>query len=251
MSSVPQIVELGLRIVNSSEERGLTVRLLGGVAVYILASDVYSKIPSLSRVPKDIDLVAHAKDSSKLASLMEDMGIEADKRFNALHGYERLMFRDPRGGTRIDVFLDVFRESHVINLKDRLEVFKPTIPPSDLLLTKLQIWSISERDIKDIIALLFKFKISNNDSVNELNINRLTNLTSNDWGLYKTIMVNLNRVIEYVKGSGDLVNITSEVISKINEISLKIEGAPKSMKWRLRSIIGERVKWYEEPEEVG
>ncbi|ABW01216.1 nucleotidyltransferase family protein [Caldivirga maquilingensis] len=250
MLSVPQTVELGLRIINSSEERGLTVRLLGGVAVYILASDVYPKVPSLSRVPKDIDLVAHVKDSSKLTSLMEDMGIEADKRFNALHGYERLMFRNPRDGTRIDVFLDVFRESHVINLKDRLEVFKPTIPPSDLLLTKLQIWSISERDIKDIVALLFKFRISNNDSMNELNINRLIELTSNDWGLYKTIMVNLSRVTEYIRSKGELSNISGDVISKINDISLKIEKAPKSMRWRLRSIIGERVKWYEEPEEV-
>ncbi len=250
MRSVPKVVDLGLQIVNLSEERGLTVRLLGGVAVYILASDVYSKVPSLSRIPKDIDLIAHAKDSGKLTSLMEDMGIEANKRFNALHGYERLMFKDPRDGTRIDVFLDVFRESHVINLKDRLEAFKPTIPPSDLLLTKLQIWSISERDIKDTIALLLKFRIGNNDTVDELDINRLINLTSNDWGLYKTVMVNLSRVIEYVKSSGDLVNVSNDVISKINEIALKIEEAPKSMRWKLRSIIGERVKWYEEPEEV-
>ncbi|MGC9135279.1 nucleotidyltransferase family protein [Caldivirga sp.] len=250
MPSVPQTVELGLRIVNSSEEKGVPVRLLGGVAVYILASAVYPKVPSLSRIPKDIDLVAHAKDSSRLTSLMENMGIEADKRFNALHGYERLMFREPSSGTRIDVFLDVFRESHVINLKDRLEVFKPTIPPSDLLLTKLQIWSISERDIKDIIALLLKFKVGSSDSVSELDANRLISLTSNDWGLYKTVIVNLSRVTDYVKGHGELAEISGEVIGKINDIRFKVEKAPKSIKWRLRSLIGERVKWYEEPEEV-
>jgi hypothetical protein len=30
-----------------------------------------------------------------------------------------------------------------------------------------------------------------------------------------------------------------------------IDQAPKSARWRLRARIGERVRWYEEPEEMG
>jgi hypothetical protein len=246
----PRTVELGLKIVNECEGRGIVARLLGGVAVYVLASDVYGKVPPLARTPKDIDLVAHAKDSGRLTEVLEGIGMEPDRRFNALHGYERLMFRDPASGARIDVFLDVFRESHTINLRDRLELFKPTIPPSDLLMTKLQIWRISERDIKDLITLLFKFRLGNTDTTEELDINRIIKLTSNDWGLYKTTIVNLGRVTEYLVSSKELEGTKGEVIGKVNDLLGKINSAPKSIRWRLRSIIGERVKWYEEPEEV-
>ncbi|MFP3073750.1 MAG: hypothetical protein RXQ73_00200 [Caldivirga sp.] len=246
----PRIVELGLRIIHECESKGVVARLLGGVAVYVLASDVYVKVPSLARTPKDIDLAAHAKDSGRLTEVLEGIGMEPDRRFNALHGYERLMFRDPASGARIDVFLDVFRESHTISLRDRLELFKPTIPPSDLLMTKLQIWRISERDIKDLITLLLKFKIGNTDTAEELDANRIINLTSNDWGLYKTTVVNLGRVTEYLMNSKELEGTKGEVIDKVNNLLNRINSAPKSIRWRLRSIIGERVKWYEEPEEV-
>lgn len=250
MANLPPTVELGLRIVNECESRGVVARLLGGVAVHVLVSDVYGRVPQLMRIPKDIDLIAHVKDSARLTAVMEGMGIEPNRRFNALHGYERLMFTDPKTGARIDVFLDIFRESHVINMRNRLEAFKPTIPPSDLLMTKLQIWRINEKDVKDIIALLLKFNIGSLDSMSELNIGRIIELTSRDWGLYKTTMINLTRVTDYINGSEELRGIRDEVVNKINDIANRINNAPKSIRWRLRSIIGERVKWYEEPEEV-
>lgn len=248
--ALPDIVERGLGIVDECERRGVVVRLLGGVAVYLLVSDIYSNVPFLSRTPKDIDLAAHGKDSGALTKTLTELGFEPDKMFNALHGYERLRFTDKLTGARVDVFLDVFRESHVISLKDRLELFKPTIPPSDLLLTKLQIWRISERDVKDIVAMLIKFKLSDRDSLNEIDAGRIVGLTSGDWGLYKTTMINLSRVIEYVNSVPELSGIKAEVARKVSELSQAIEKAPKSIKWRLRSIIGERVRWYEEPEEV-
>ena len=248
--ALPDIVKRGLGIVDECERRGVVVRLLGGVAVYLLVSDIYSNVPFLSRTPKDIDLAAHGKDSGALTKILTELGFEPDKMFNALHGYERLRFTDKLTGARVDVFLDVFRESHVISLKDRLELFKPTIPPSDLLLTKLQIWRISERDVKDIVAMLIKFKLSDRDSLNEIDASRIVGLTSDDWGLYKTTMINLSRVIEYVNSVPELSGIKAEVARKVSELSQAIEKAPKSIKWRLRSIIGERVRWYEEPEEV-
>ncbi|MBI2237176.1 MAG: hypothetical protein HYU54_01440, partial [Actinobacteria bacterium] len=29
-----------------------------------------------------------------------------------------------------------------------------------------------------------------------------------------------------------------------------LEGAPKSLRWKVRARVGERVSWYQEPEEV-
>lgn len=249
MANEPDVVKLGLRIIDECERSGVVARLLGGVAVYVLVSDIYGNFPELSRVPKDIDLVAHAKDSHRLSRILEDMGLEGDRRFNALHGHERLLFRDKSTGTRIDVFLDIFRESHVINLKDRLEQFKPTIPPSDLLLTKLQIWRLTERDAKDILAMFIKFNLSDKDTESNIDMGRITSLTSDDWGLYKTVTINIGRVRDYAASSG-LRHILDRVEEKLRQLSEAIEKSPKTMKWRLRAIIGERVRWYEEPEEV-
>jgi hypothetical protein len=39
------------------------------------------------------------------------------------------------------------------------------------------------------------------------------------------------------------------VIKRIGQLQEAIERAPKSLAWRVRAAIGERVRWYELPEE--
>jgi len=157
---------------------------------------------------------------------------------------------DPKFNMRIDVFLDIFRESHVIDLSDRLEKFSPTIPPSDLLMTKLQIWEINEKDIKDIIAMLYKFELGDKDTNDTIDLSRITQLTSNDWGLYKTTTINLERTTNYLN-TIELPNKAKErVLNNINRLRQAIEQAPKTTKWKMRAMIGEKVKWYETPEEA-
>src|SRR5262249_60708680 len=41
-----------------------------------------------------------------------------------------------------------------------------------------------------------------------------------------------------------------DVAAQVRAVQAAIEAAPKSRSWRLRSRLGERVKWYETPEEV-
>ncbi len=241
-------MDLGLRIVRECAKAGATCRLLGGVAIRYLIRDV--DIPQLLREPKDIDLAAYRRDSRKVINALRQMGLSPDDRFNALHGHERLRFFDTVSNTRVDFFLDIFRESHVIDLRGRLETFSPTIPPSDLLLTKLQIWEINEKDIRDIIAMLYKFQITQGDSENTIDINRIVRLTSDDWGLYKTVTINIERTLNHMDKM-ELPREVKEIVSgKLAMLRKAIEEAPKSMRWRARAIIGERVRWYETPEEA-
>jgi len=119
------------------------------------------------------------------------------------------------------------------------------VPPSDLLMTKLQIWAITEKDLKDIAALLLKLNLGETDSRETISIKRIIELTSSDWGLYKTSLINLGKVLDYVRGIG-----IDGIEERVSIIASKMESSPKSIKWRLRSLIGERIKWYEEPEEA-
>ncbi len=240
----------GLSFVEACGNHGAICRLLGGIAIAYLVRDIYTEVPAVMREPKDVDLATRRKDSPKVIRALESLGAQSDKRFNALHGSERLRFIDPQMSMKIDIFLEVFRESHVIELKDRLGKFSPTIPPSDLLMTKFQIWEINEKDLKDIVAMMYKFELGNKDDTNTIDLGRIIELTSNDWGLYKTTTVNIERTLNYLSTIDLPGRVKDRVTNNLNKMREAMDRAPKSMKWRMRATIGEKVKWYETPEEA-
>ena len=77
----------------------------------------------------------------------------------------------------------------------------------------------------------------------------MTAVLGTDWGFCHTAERNLTKVAELAAaepppGAGH------DVADQVRAVQAAIEAAPKSRAWRLRSGIGERVKWYETPEEV-
>ena len=193
---------------------------------------------------KDMDFFGISSQSKKISEVLESFGMIPNKRFNALHGDRRLMFYDPQLDSTIDVFLDVFEMCHKIALKDRLTIMKYTIPPSDLLLTKLQIVKITENDIKDIYALLTDLDLGDHDDEKTINVNYIAKLLADDWGFYTTVTDNIQKILNEF-------NPPSNIAEKLKQLMKKLEEEPKSLKWKMRAKIGRKVKWYEEPEEVG
>ncbi|MQL54520.1 hypothetical protein [Acidianus ambivalens] len=237
------LINRALEVVEKAKEKGIVLRLIGGAAVAVIApkgSELFS------RTYKDADYFGLSSQRKEITSLLEGLNMEPNKRFNALHGYNRLMFYDPVLNSTIDVFLDEFVMCHKLILKDRLKIYYPSIPPSDLLLTKMQIINLTENDKKDIAALLYDFEIGDKDEDKTLDGNYIAKLLSEDWGFYKTFTINHDRMKEYLKGNA----YASNILPKLDKLREMIESHPKSLKWKMRAKIGERVKWYEEPEEV-
>ncbi|MUM64743.1 hypothetical protein D1867_05685 [Acidianus infernus] len=237
------LINRALEVVEKAKEKGIVLRLIGGAAVAVIApkgSELFS------RTYKDADYFGLSSQRKEITSLLEGLNMEPNKRFNALHGYNRLMFYDPVLNSTIDVFLDEFVMCHKLILKDRLKIYYPSIPPSDLLLTKMQIINLTENDKKDIAALLYDFEIGDKDEDKTLDGNYIAKLLSDDWGFYKTFTINHDRMKEYLKGNV----YASNILPKLDKLREMIESHPKSLKWKMRAKIGERVKWYEEPEEV-
>ncbi|AWR94587.1 hypothetical protein [Acidianus brierleyi] len=238
-----KLISRALEIIKKAEESNITLRLIGGAAIASIAekgSEIFA------RNYKDADYFGLSSQRKEIITFLENLGLEQNKRFNALHGYIRLMFYDSVLDSTIDVFLDEFIMCHKLILKDRLKLYYPTIPPSDLLLTKMQIINLTENDKKDIAALLYDFEIGNKDEDKILDANHIASILSNDWGFYKTYTINHDRMVDFLKNS-EYSNIILPKLQKIMEI---IEQFPKSMKWKMRAKIGDKVKWYEEPEEV-
>jgi len=233
------------RILIGAEAKKVTLRLLGGVAVVTRCPSA-SK-PPFSRRYVDIDLIGRRKETAKINQLFKDLGYKPRERFNALHG-SRLIFNDLKNMRRVDVFLDVFQMCHKFDFRDRLVLEPKTITMSDLLTTKLQIVEINEKDIKDILVLLLDHDLSTEEIPDKINAPYIAKLCSDDWGIYRTFTVNLDRIPEFA-GRLNLDDVQRAcIIERAESIRKTIESAPKSISWKMRATVGERRRWYELPE---
>jgi len=242
-----------LRLIDLATARGLQVRLMGGLAFH---AQVPSWTARVERERRDIDLATRARDRPGLMELMTGSGYLADKQFNALYGRKQLYFVDPERQRPVDVIIDSLEMCHTFEFADRLGVEPKTLPLAELLLSKLQVAHINRKDILDALALLSEYPLGQTDA-GTINVGTITGLTSNDWGWWRTVTGNLERSRQFLAGEiqpGELDfgrPARFDAAAQADALRQAIEDAPKSTRWRLRARVGERVQWYQEPEEVG
>src|SRR2546422_7878403 len=237
------------RVVDEATSRGIVLRLFGGVAVRFHCPSATHR--SLQRSYPDLDFFGTGKQSRMIKKLLLDLGYEPNQRFNALHGDTRLIFEDSKNQRVVDIFLDVFRMCHTLYLGDRLTIDDYTIPISDLLLTKLQVVEINEKDIRDLIAILrdhdVVYQIASGDK-EVIDAGYITRLCADNWGLCKTISLTLKKLLAFIP-KYELEPEAKQILeSRINKLLHAIETVPKSLKWKLRDKVGERKRWYDLPE---
>src|SRR5215211_67623 len=146
------MVEEAVRVAEEAERRDLALRLLGGVAIKVRARDGLE--PAFEREYADLDWITKKGKSSQVQQFFEALGYVPQTRFNALYGRERLLFFDEEHDRQVDVLVGSFKMSHEIPLGKRLSLEPLTIPLAELLLTKLQIIELNEKDVRDALAIL-------------------------------------------------------------------------------------------------
>ena len=241
------VVEEGRRLITLAERENLPLRLLGGVAIRLRGPETGHS--ALERSYADLDFAAGKGSSRKAASFFEVTGYVPDVAFNTLQGSERLLFWDGANRRQVDVFVGAFSMSHKIPLSDRLELEPVSVPLAELLLTKLQIAELNEKDVQDTLALLLEHPVGDEDG-DTVNAARVAALCAADWGLWRTITGNLEATLAHLDAyalSGDEQRLVAD---RARALLDRIEAEPKSRAWRLRARIGERKRWYELPEEV-
>ena len=246
-SSGVNLAEEGRYLVQEVARKGIPLRITGGVAIWMRASNESRVV--LRRHYPDLDLVAHSKHSLILQKLLTNHGYESKRRFNALHGNIRLLFHAADNSYHLDIFLDQFQMSHRLDLGRRLEVEELTIPAADLLLTKLQIAELNHKDASDTAMLLFDHELANDDGPGKLNATYVAELCAKDWGLFTTVSDNLGKSRKLLP---DLLSDDYQrnlIVTRIDELRRYLETTPKSLRWKLRAKIGRRMSWYERVEE--
>jgi hypothetical protein len=233
------------RLIAVAAGEGLLLRALGGVAVYLLAPDGKPRIP---RPVKDID-VAVTRGSGRLAArLLQQAGYVGDEMFNALHGSRRLLFVDPDHERHLDVFVGEFSMCHEIPLTTRLDRAPLTVPPEELLLSKLQIVEATANDQSDVYSLLVQYEVGPGA---DLDTSFVAGLCAKDWGLWRTCVGSIERLLANLESSPLDPGEAARVQGRLEALRRSLDDEPKSMKWRLRSQVGDKVRWYQQPEEEG
>jgi hypothetical protein len=244
------IINNARKLIDAANEKGLFLRVTGAIAIRIHCPK-FGHLLSGSRVISDIDFVAYGKQINRIEKHMEESGYELRPPSIASLAARRRIFYDRENGITVDVFFDKLEMSHDIDFRGRLEVDYPTIPLAEMLLAKVQIVQLNEKDVKDVIILLREHEIADGDK-ELINAKYVAKTLSNDWGFYYTATTNLKKVKDLLGNYGNLVNNDKElIISKIDRLLDIVEKEPKSFNWKLRARVGTKRVWYRTVEEIG
>jgi hypothetical protein len=245
-------------LVASGTAKGVQMRVLGGVAIALRASP--STPASLLRPSNDLDLAVAEGGGRRAGEVLLSSGLVAvSERFNTLHGHRRLLFvsaLDP--DWKVDVFVGDLEMCHTVPLRGRLEHDPLTLTPTDLLLSKGQIVQLTAKDRLDLYCLLWNHEVAVDPSADSarpygevIDAGYVAGLCARDWGWWRTLTANLAACRDGLAETALQEVDSRRVETRLVALQTAVEMAPKSLRWRARSRMGERVRWFEEPEEIG
>jgi len=250
-----------LNIVNEAEKRSIRLRLMGALAIRISSAnfgDLHAKLQRLgaSSVTSeftDIDVIGYGTQRSRMEAFFKSINYSPHPQARRLPYIwsDRHMYLNPEGLCHVDVFFDKLEMSHTLDLRGRLELSYPTITAADLLLEKMQILRINEKDIKDSVVLLRSHKLGEDESKECINLKRIATLLASDWGFWYTVTTNLAKTRDFANEYGPLsAEDKQDVTTKINRILQAIENQPKTLNFNMRAKIGTKKKWYNDVDET-
>ncbi len=238
------------RIIKASDAAGILLRVIGSLAFQMHCPKFGYLQAAMGRAYTDIDFAAYRSQTKQIQELLTSLGYRENREVFIVSEGDRAIFDRPDAGLHIDVFYDKLDFCHVIRWEGRLEVDAPTIPLAELLLEKMQIVQINEKDIIDTIMLLLEHSVGDGDN-EMIGVSRIAMLCANDWGLWRTTTMNLDKVRRLAQGYDQLNRKQKERINaQVEAVLARLEQEPKTLAWRLRARVGDRVKWYKDVDEV-
>jgi hypothetical protein len=239
-------VREAIQIVDRATETHVPLRLIGGIAIHLRSNNAPAE---LARGYADDDLVTNRKSRRRSMELLQSLGYVANERVNMMGDGSRLQALHPDDGRQIDVFVGAFHMCHTVPIEDRLTLEPRTLPLAELLLTKLQVVQLNAKDITDIGMLVGTHDVGESDGC-LINAQHIACLLADDWGLWRTVQGAVHEVPARMRSLGLPTPLCDRVTHRLDQIWAAAADAPKTRGWRIRARIGERRRWYDEPEEV-
>lgn len=254
-----------MRIVEEARRREVVIRLMGALAIRVHTPELSGLHRRLSRLGgegrefTDVDMVTYRSQREAAHRVFISLGYRPDRLVMAYFGESRFLYHHPRDLYQVDLFFERLSFSHDLDLgpgpgEGRLELDYPTLTPADLLLEKLQIHEIDEKDIKDLVVLLRGHRLSEGEEGDSINLERVASVLSRDWGFWYDAKANLEKILEFSRGYLEEGLLGEEdfedVASKVDELLRYVDAAPKTREWLRRARIGTKRKWWRDVEEL-
>lgn len=239
-------------LVAEARRHGLVLRLVGSTGIRLHCDAAARAMDALGRPSKDIDVVTHRSDRQELRRLLEARGYECDKDMLVASEGERFAYTHSGSGIVLDVFVDRLQFCHTIELADRLERHPTTIPVEDLLLQKLQIVEQMPSDVLDAATLLATHPLGAPDELEAIDGEYISDVLRRDWGFHRTVTTNLEQLSARVD-AGEVPGLDAGARGRVRERAATLrtlaDGAAKTLAWKMRAKVGDRLQWWEEVEE--
>jgi Fic family protein len=237
-----------LALIDEARRFGVQVRLMGGLAVRRYCTD----LGFMDREYSDIDLVGLSLQNRGLDEVFQRLGYAENRLVTEATGAGQLQYvktqalegaGDDLLVDHVDVFLDVMRMDHDLDVRDRLLIEDYAISPADAFIGKLQIGRLNLKDAHDVIALVKDVPLRETDDEHSLYVPGIAATCAADWGLYEDVLANIDKVLALL---GDFELDEEErarVRRRLEAISEAIQAQEKPVGWRLRARVGRRVAW--------
>ncbi len=195
---------------------------------------------------RHLDFVCRAADGAAVSRFLERLGYQANQRFNEMYGTRRLNYVHSMRDISVDVYLDTFEMYHRLDLTATLAQQATMLPETPLALVRLQLVEMPESALSDLCALLLEHDLSVGPEKERIDASHVTRLCADDWGWYKTVTLNLDRLVTFAQAKLSPTESTT-VSERVRRLKQNIDGAPKTLRWQTRARIGNGVRWYETP----
>lgn len=237
-------------IQTEAQSRNVPLRLVGSFAIKAHCPRFGHMLNLLGREEvNDLDFASRHQYGRAIKGMFEDLGFVADRRIELATAGQHRYFVHPSTRLGVDVYLDLMNYCHPLEFAGRLDADDETLPLAELLLAKMQIVQLTEKDVKDTIVLLLEHDVGSGDG-ETVNVDRIGETLAHDWGFCYTVTTNLRKVAERIRTYTALSEEDmTTVIHRIGELERRIEEQPKDLRWKLRARVGIRRRWYQEVEE--
>lgn len=251
MAEWPQLHTEALEIVACAEQAQVTLRVVGGAGIRLHCPEPAEALARLGREAKDIDLIVPKEHRKQMRRLLEDRGYLVDRDLLVAMEGRRYSFSHPTSAIELDVFVERLEFNHTIEVRSRLDRHPVTISLEDLLMQKLQIVNLTANDLTDLSVLLATHPVvPGGGTAEELSGDYVAGLLGKDWGFHHTATRNLRRLRDGRDTGVDMGSQLNQAVRERSEQLLDVvDGSPKSLSWRLRAKVGERVQWWEDVDE--
>jgi hypothetical protein len=240
----------GKRIATEAQKLGIVMRVMGPLALHYYFPDHVDMYASLERLGDryftDIDFASYGKTRKKMMDFMKSMGYECDLNTIMISGKTRHIYY-AGAVPMIDVFFDKLNYCHEVVYDDRLELDEYSVTMADIVLQKLQIVEINDKDLKDLEFVLTVAEIGEDDH-KKINAAYIAKRFADDWGFWYTgTQLNLPKV----KSHCDEVDVFSpeqraHIKAQVDKLLARIESEPKTKGWEKRAKKGTDKIWYNE-----